>query len=135
MLGLPCPSPRIDNDKIAEIHWWNHKSSPPELMGQLIITLLKFIHWVEMVSQVSNVAHGPLQSCYEMGHMEWYTCQPVCRSINWSIGQSVDQAIVCSISFDHFASKLPKLVQWVLLKSRWGFIDFQVIWSKVKGLV
>ena len=55
-----------DNNKIARIHSRNLKifsswTSWPILWYILvIITSLKCIHWFELVSQVNDVAHGPL---------------------------------------------------------------------------
>ena len=46
-----------DNNKIAKVHSRNLKIHK---FVYIIITSLKSIHWFELVSQVSDVAHGPL---------------------------------------------------------------------------
>ena len=55
-----------DNNKIAEAHSRNLKIFSSWTIGPIliymykIITLLKCIHWFELVSQVGDVTHGPL---------------------------------------------------------------------------
>ena len=59
-------------------------------------------------------------------------CMPLASWFSGHVfkGQSQSQTAVPSITFDPLTWKLPFLVQWIPIESR--YTDFQVTWSKLR---